>query len=227
MRAVDQESHFPPESRKRRWDQLNIALDAKAKEGKSSSAYSSISWSDVKNYLPMTDFIIEPTVLDETTFETLFNYITLVNKCVRTLEGKEAKRMFYIVPIIVAVCSTFEDVEILVEDDLIGSQVHGHGRFEMIIKRGNLRICLVEAKKEDMEQGLAQCLVGAEVASELDKLEVVHGIVTTYETWHLTSSSSTGITRDRLTLTMEMAMPERNSLNNLLGKIHKLLLSTE
>jgi hypothetical protein len=95
--------------------------------------------------------------------------------------------------------------------------------FEMIIKRGNLRICIVEAKKEDMEQGLAQSLVGAEVASELDKLEVVHGIITTYEAWHLTSSSSAGITRETLTLAMDLRMPEPNSLKTLLGKIHKLL----
>jgi hypothetical protein len=92
-------------------------------------AYSYISWNDVKDYLPMTDYVIEPTMLDETTFGTIFDYIKLITKCVRTLEGKEAKRMFYIVPIIVAVCSTFDDVEILVEDDLVGSQVHANGCF--------------------------------------------------------------------------------------------------
>ena len=94
------------------------------------------------------------------------------------------------------------------EDDLVGRQVYA----------------LVEAKKEDMEQGLSQCLIGTEVASELDRLDVVHGIITTYAEWHLTSSSSTAVTRDAFTLSMENGMPEKSSLQNLVGKIRSLLL---
>jgi len=223
--SVESVPSFPPLSRKRRWDSLNASLDRKLKEGKTTTAYSSILWSDVKDDLPLTACDIEATAIDDTIFETLLNYLQLVNASVKTLEGKEAKRMFYIVPIVVAVCGALPDVEILVEDDLIGNKIRATGHFEMIIKRGAKRICIVEAKKEDMEQGLAQCLVGAEVASELDKLDVVHGIITTYESWHLTTSSNTQITRDTLTLELHRAMPTRASLSILVGKIHTLLSS--
>jgi hypothetical protein len=195
------------------------------KEGRSNTAYSSISWGDIKDVLPLTGYEIEVTAINEAIFDTLFSYLRLVNASVKTLEGKEAKRMFYIVPIVVAVCSALPNVEILVEDDLIGTEVHATGHFEMIIKRGEKRVCIVEAKKEDMEQGLAQCLVGAEVASELDKLDVVNGIITTYAEWHLTASSNTHIMRDAITLDMENAMPTRASLTRLVGKIHTLLSS--
>lgn len=35
-------------------------------------------------------------------------------------------------------------------------------------------------KTEDLLQGMAQCLIGCEVASDVDKIDIVYGIVTTF-----------------------------------------------
>lgn len=55
-----------------------------------------------------------------------------------------------------------------------------HGHFEFVLRRGNKRVCIVEAKKDDMRQGMAQDLLGCEVAAEIDHLNLVCGIVTNY-----------------------------------------------
>jgi hypothetical protein len=42
------------------------------------------------------------------------------------------------------------------------------------------RLCIVEAKKDDMDQGMVPNLVGMEVASALDNLDTIYGLVTNY-----------------------------------------------
>ena len=52
------------------------------------------------------------------------------------------------------------------EEDLVGENVKANGHFEMMLMRGSKRVCIVEGKKDDMDQGKALCLVGCEVAAE-------------------------------------------------------------
>ena len=98
-----------------------------------------------------------------------------------------------------------------------------NGRFKMILVKGGTRICIVEAKKDDMEQGLAQCLLGCEVVSELEKTTTVYGIVTYYEMWRLTKTTDEAIYKEELTLDVANKMPNENSLKKIMGKIYKML----
>jgi hypothetical protein len=55
------------------------------------------------------------------------------------------------------VCCLFEgNVRILVEESLVGRNIKATGNFEFILQREGKRICVVEAKKDDIEQGLWQ-----------------------------------------------------------------------
>jgi hypothetical protein len=68
-----------------------------------------------------------------------------------------------------------------VEEEIsTGKNVKSNGHFEFMLQRGDKRVCIVLARKEDMEQGLAQSLIGCEVASDQDDLRTVYGIVTTF-----------------------------------------------
>lgn len=49
-------------------------------------------------------------------------------------------------------------VQILAEEDIDGNRVHSHGHFEFVLKRGDKLLCIVEAKKEDLEQGKLKVL---------------------------------------------------------------------
>jgi hypothetical protein len=102
---------------------------------------------------------------------------------------------------------------------LNGVSVKANAHFEFILKRNNKRICIVEAKKDDMEQGMAQDLVGMEVVSELDNLN----IVTNYSEWIFLKSQNDRIEYDEDTLHREYGIPTRESLKRIAGKIYALL----
>ena len=59
---------------------------------------------------------------------------------------------------------------------------------------------IVEAKKDDVEQGMAQDLVGCEVAAELGGLDVVYGIVTNYVQWNFFCSCNDKVEMEECSL---------------------------
>jgi hypothetical protein len=188
----------PSEERKKRWEELNPILmqaeiDGAAKSGKKnrkeSSAYSSLNWSLIS---PIYEHIMhqysQPVKeVPQETMELLHNFlVTLTRRLSSFTTGKESQRRHFIAPILVYVSDLFgpeDSVQIAVEEDLNGVNVQANGHFEFMLKRKNKRICIVEAKKDDMEQGMVQDLVGMEVASDLNGLDTVYGIVTNYVEW--------------------------------------------
>lgn len=134
--------------------------------------------------------------------------------------------MQFIAPIIVSVCSLHDGVTIVFESDLNGKRLQVNGHFEIMIKKGNKRICIVEAKKEDMDQGLCQVLLGCEAAVDVDDLQVAYGISTTYAEWAFMKLevSSQLIYKSNMTLTMgNKGMPDKNALERLCGIINSIL----
>ena len=197
---------------------------AKKKDGNFvSTNYSSIGWSSVSSVFNAHQYTQEIAPLRDTEFNILTNYLALVARCFPDLSGKEAKRLYFISPIIVAVCSSIDGVTIAVEEDLVGENVKANGHFEMMLMRGSKRVCIVEAKKDDMDQGKAQCLVGCEVAAELDSLSVVYGIVTNYIEWEFTKSTDTDVFIDQESLLVQNLIPNSESLQQIAGKICKML----
>jgi len=130
--------------------------------------------------------------------------------------------------VLICVCHLFDgDLIIEIEEDLNGEYVKAHGHFEFVLRRGNRRVCIVEAKKDDMEQGLAQDLVGCEVASELGGLDVVYGITTNYVSWMFIRSLNSKIECDECTLYIQGRVPKKESLAEIAGKIYALLSSPD
>ena len=226
------------EERKKRWEELNPILiqaeiDAAAKSGKKnlkeSSAYSSLNWSLIS---PIYEHIMHQysqTVKEvpQETMLLLHNYlITLTRRLSSVTTGKESQRLHFIAPILVYVSDLFgpeDSIQIVIEEDLKGVNVKANGHFEFMLKRNNKRICIVEAKKDDMEQGMVQDLVGMEVASDLDGLDTVYGIVTNYVEWIFLKSQNEKIEKNMDTLTFELEVPTIESLKRIAGKIYALL----
>jgi hypothetical protein len=189
-------------------------------------SYSNVTWNDVKQVYE--DITFSMTIIDkpisEDTLASLKKYLSVVNTSVKDLSGKEAKRMFYIVPIIAAVCHELDgEVEILDEDDIDGNQIHANGHFEMVLKRGTKRISIVEAKKDDIDQGRAQCLLGCEAVSDIERTRVVCGIITSYEIWELAVSKDDSILKEHISTLVMKGMMTDDSLRLITGKIHSLL----
>lgn len=115
------------------------------------------------------------------------------------------------------------DIQILTEEDVHGNRVHAHGRFEFVLKRGNKRIFIVEAKKDDLLQGKTQSLIGCESLSDLENLDVVYGIATNYTEWCFLKNEANQITEEIMTISFVDNKPTKESLHVIANKIISIL----
>ena len=227
------------EERKKRWEDLNPILiqaeiDAAEKTGKKnlkgSSAYSSLNWSLIS---PVYDPIMHgyTQTVKEVPQATMDLLHPLLIATTRRYGGitnrRELKLLFFISPILLYVAELFgpeDSMKIVVEEDLNGVNVKANGHFEFMLKRNNKRLCIVEAKKDDMDQGMAQNLVGMEVASDLDNLDTVYGLVTNYIEWMFLKSQNDKVEKHLDSLTFdEFEVATVESLKRIAGKIYALL----
>ena len=92
-----------------------------------------------------------------------------------------------------------------------------------MLKRGTKAVCIVEAKKDDIEQGMAQDLVGCEVAAEVGGVDVVYGIVTNYVQWTFFCSRNDKVEMDECSLSILPEGPDMLSLKRIAEKIYSML----
>jgi hypothetical protein len=119
------------------------------------------------------------------------------------------------------------DVQISADEDLEGSFLRAQGHFEFVLRRHNKYVCIVEAKKEDIEQGKAQVLVGCEVAAEVGELDCVYGIVTDYMRWVFFRSLNEKIEEDVCCLELSHGITSKESLKKIVRKIYAILSEDE
>ena len=90
--------------------------------------------------------------------------------------------LFYLVAILDKIDSS-RSVNVLVEQTLKGKNICVEGKFEFILERGNKKICIVQAKKENSDQGITQDLLGFDAVADTELLSTVYGIVTNFMEW--------------------------------------------
>ena len=114
------------------------------------------------------------------------------------------------------------DVQIEVEEDLNGDFLKARGHFEFVLCRGDKRVCIVEAKKDDMGQGMAQDLLGCEVAAEIGHLNFLT-LVTNYVQWIFLPSLDDKIELEECFMVIDTTGPAKASLLKITGKIYAML----
>jgi len=126
-----------------------------------STRYSYVPWVEVEPYFKprMKAVIIEPKPIPKDILISLHNYLRIaVSAHGDVITAKEAKRLFLINPILVHLILLFKrdgtNAEILVEESVMGKNIHTNGQFEFVISRGRKKLYIVEAKKNDLEQGM-------------------------------------------------------------------------
>ena len=219
-------------ARKRRWDGLNAVLDinkkAKIKDGHMSVGYSYANWEQVKGFFHLVTGNLQTTAgdgLPQPLLTALHQYLSFATICFGSItEGHEAKRVHFIAPIIIIVCSFFNgDIQILAEEEIEGNRVHAHSHFEFVLKRGDKRICIVEAKKDDILQGKTQSLVGCEALCDVEDLSISYGIATNYLEWCFLKNEADKVTEEMLTVSLENGRPTIESLRTIANKIIAIL----
>lgn len=217
----------PHPTRKARWDELNaISLNAHGKTfSRDSTKYNSlVPWSKVEPVFSPISYIQPMRMIDEKHLISLQESLSNDAKCLGFLTTREAKRRYFIYNVLKCVSILFDgDLQILVEEDVYGRTLGAHGHFEFMIKRGNKVVCVVEAKKDDMEQGMTKVLVGCEVVAECGESDVVYGIVTNYLNWSFLRSFNDKIELEENTLSFYNNLPILDSLKEITGKIYAML----
>ena len=96
--------------------------------------------------------IITPKPIPDEVLESLYQYLCKLTRGLGLItSGKEAKRLHYITLIIVHINDLFDDMNILVEEPVPGQSLHLNGHFEFILQWGAKKVCIIEAKKGDMD----------------------------------------------------------------------------
>jgi hypothetical protein len=222
-------------SRKRRWLELNKVLDAVAqnssKKNKSSASFSStkqIEWSELEDIFPIERYVQRIKVLPDENNESLYNQLLVIHKLFgKVISGKEAKRLQFISPILIAVCSMLPDAEISVEEDVKGNLVHANGRFEYVLIYKKKKVCIVEAKRENLEQGQIQGLVGCEVVVEKEMCSSIYAIVTDYIYWVFYKNTDEKIFSEEMSLKFVEGIPDKSSVCEVASKIYGMLSDVE
>ncbi|KAI3656532.1 hypothetical protein MP638_003484 [Amoeboaphelidium occidentale] len=221
---------FPHSARKRRCKRLNEIILAKQKNNNvtDTTGYSLVTWDDVESIFPLVHYVQPMKPLPDDVFQVLEAYVKFNSKCLGFIATCSEGQRQCIAPILVSVCQLFKnDVILEIEEDLQGDSVKVHGHYEFILRRGNKRICVFVAKKDDLEQGLVQTLLGCEIASELEHSDCVYGIVANYIEWLFIRNLPDKIETNLCTLDIRDGIPTAESLAKLAGKIFSMLSSTK
>ncbi|OWZ24572.1 Crinkler (CRN) [Phytophthora megakarya] len=218
----------PHPSRKRRWDKLNEVLDKnkKAKKAAGSTGFSYVSFPEIDKIMPATKYRPSSKPIPDDKLDALHRYFPILIKAFGDIfTGKEAKRLHYLVPVLASVCAVFDGgVQILAEETVIGKRVHGDGAFEFVLKRGEKRVCIVIAKRDDIQQGLAQAYVGSEALADVEGLPKVYSIVTNFLEWVFSRSLDDKIERATpVMMVMENDVPAPESVKQIAGMIYSIL----
>jgi hypothetical protein len=165
-----------------------------------------------------------PDEVVDTLHGQLMNIHTLFG---RVINGKEAKRLQFISPILIAVCVLLPEVTISVEEDMRGVHIHANGRFEYVINYRQKKVCIVEAKKDDMEQGQVQSLIGCEVVADIEHCSMVYAIVTNYIQWLFYKNTDDRTYYSDISLTVTDNVPDKGSLREVTKRIYGMLTEIE
>jgi hypothetical protein len=198
------------------------------KQGKDSTAFSDIKWINMKRVLRLREYTQPVKEVPEDVVDLLYSQLMKISVVFGSMPSgnEDAKRLQFISPILLEVCYLFEGkVKISVEEDLKGRNIKANCHFEYILELEGHKVCIVEAKKDDIMQGMAQALLGDEVIADLENVPEVYAIVTNYMQWLFIKNTNDFIHQDLCSLDFEANKPTKKSISKIASKIYGLLSS--
>ncbi|KAG1707075.1 hypothetical protein DVH05_026271 [Phytophthora capsici] len=223
LRAETREPETAPHpSRKRQWDKLNEVLK-KNKKAKNSTGFSYVSFREIDKIMPAATYVQTSKPIADEKLDAVHDYFPILLEAFGDIVT--AKRLHFIVPVLASVCALFNgDARILAEEKVEGKRVHGDGAFEFVLQRVNKRVCVVVAKRDDIQQGLVQAYVGSEGLADVEGLTKVYSIVTNFVEWYFSRSLDEKIERTSpTTIVMENDVPTRESVKRIAEMLYSIL----
>ncbi|RHY86072.1 hypothetical protein DYB37_014010, partial [Aphanomyces astaci] len=140
------------------------------------------------------------------------------------VESKEVTRVVFIDQIFSHV-GRIVGVQLESHGEVDGKRIKVHGQSDLVLRRGTQRMDIVEAKKNNMDQGMSQCLLGCEALADTENLDVVYGFVTNYLSWLIFKRQNSEILTMAATIQLDgNNYPTRESLQLVAETIHGILL---
>ncbi|KAG9398137.1 hypothetical protein AC1031_014936 [Aphanomyces cochlioides] len=169
MNVVKSEAHVkkPQPKRKARWDQLNEILGSNKKKSKALQ-FDGI-FLHVRDVFETTQYTQPHKKIPDSLLNFLAEYLFYATKSMKPITvGNESQRLHVIAPILICVCFLFNGNVILeVEEDLNGDYAMAHGHFDFVLRRGDKKVCIVEAKRDDLAQGMLKIYWDAKLKLKL------------------------------------------------------------
>eukprot|EP00731_Ephydatia_muelleri_P004562 Em0002g738a len=187
-------------ARKDRWNKLNEVLNKRKKSQTAETCgFSYVSWSDVHPIFGhFRELEFNKQDLPNGIKDQLLGVIKVYDDLTKSSSKTESQVFVFINAVLCYLCKDLKnDLVFTYEGDVSGSYVIADGIFELIMsdRKNGSKICLAEAKKDNMDQGEAQCLVGCEAVSDSEAKVNVYGIVSNYIEWIFLASKNDGIYR--------------------------------
>lgn len=224
-----------------RWEQINRAVQERAKREKMDPDMADLNatkpqgtgevvlaWRDIESvYASCTKhYNLQPSYIPDDILDAMYACMyPFAGMHGMTWPGNEARHRCVITPLFAYVCHMFSgQAHILVDEQIRGERVHTMGEFAFVLRRGGLRVGIVQAPGNDMEQGLARALLGCEALADTAQFGVVFGIVTNYANWIFVRSEMDCVYQCVATIQFDArGLPSRESLRAIAGMIHAML----
>ena len=211
-----------------RWEEFNAMFPTNPIEQMSNDSmdYSyGVTWNQLTSIFQVRTYVQPRQSIDDVELDFIAKYLSYATKCLSPIcTGSDNKRLYFIAPIAISICNLLgKDVEMFVEEDLVGRVFKARARFEFMLIRGNKAICFVLARKDDLEKGMIQYLVGSEVAAEVFGLDTIYGVVTNYVQWTFLRCEDDKVEVDPSSIQLTPDGPSRESLKEISEKIYAML----
>lgn len=196
----------PSEERISRWTALNkligsnVNVTNKSKKMNRNPSFSSMTMNDVGKAFPLQAYVEDIKYIPEDRLQELHNSLTQSLECYKiigeTILTSELAVKICISAVLVFVCNLFKgEVKIVTNDHIVGKEVKSQGSIEIVLMIGTRRVIIVLAK-ESVIDGLSENLVGCEVTAEIEQVDLVYGIISTFRDWTFIKSCNDEILFD-------------------------------
>ncbi|KAL4118624.1 hypothetical protein PRIC2_010949 [Phytophthora ramorum] len=201
------------ENRRKRWRELNEILDKNKKaktngdDGSSTGCFY-VRWSEVKSVLDYERYEQERKPIPDHAFDFLIKYLKYAAKAMNGYTDASEGAKCFIAPVLIMLCSLFDDLKLEVEASVDGNEVHANGHFEFVLTR-------------------VQALIGCEAVADREGLYVVYGIVTDFMEWYLYRCGENSILLDSSTLSAKSEQLDIGSTRDVCEMIYGALSDHE
>jgi hypothetical protein len=193
--------HAPPNfplNRKKRWEELvsnipQLIVNRNVMNQKY-VAFSDIKLDQVSSIYNIENYVQNRFSIPDADFEQLHSDLNLLMNAY--IGDNEARKVHMISPVLWFLTRIVPGLELSFQENFCGKSILLRGRFEFVLYQEKRRVGLVQAKKEDMDQGLSQLLMGQEVMCEMTSAETAVGVISNFDRWDFIRNEPEKIFRD-------------------------------